>query len=81
MSIPRPERVGPKALCALIMTLCALVAVPAIAAESYVDVWGPAVGSELPLLDAEDQSGAPQDLASLTGRQGLLLFLVRSADW
>jgi hypothetical protein len=81
VSIHRPEPLGLTALCALVATLCALVAAPALAAERYVDVWGPAVGSALPLLDAEDQSGAPQDLASLTGREGLLLFLVRSADW
>lgn len=47
----------------------------------YVDVWGPALDSPLPLLDAIDQDGQPRNLADLSGDQGLLLFLVRSADW
>lgn len=56
---------------------------PAVSAEParYVEVWGPAVGSELPLLDADDQSGRRRALADLCGDQGLLLFLIRSADW
>lgn len=52
------------------------------AAEArYVDVWGPAVGSRLPLLDAPDHTGQRRTLGDLVGRAGLLLFLVRSADW
>ena len=47
----------------------------------YADSWGPAVGSQLPLLAASDQSGRLRTLADLTGPRGLLLFLVRSADW
>lgn len=48
---------------------------------SYADAWGPAVGSALAVLDAPDQSGTRQTLASLSGDQGMLLFLNRSADW
>lgn len=57
------------------------VAREAAATESFVDVWGPAVGSALPVLDAVDHSGERRRLADLAGRRGLLLFLVRSADW
>ncbi len=50
-------------------------------ADDYVDQWGPAVGTMLPGINAADHSGTVQNLASLTGNQGLLLFLNRSADW
>jgi hypothetical protein len=51
------------------------------AADQYAAAWGPAVGAKLPLLQAPDQSGAVRDLSNLSGEQGLLLFLSRSADW
>ncbi|MEM1435082.1 MAG: peroxiredoxin family protein [Pseudomonadota bacterium] len=47
----------------------------------YADSWGPEVGTPVPLLAANDQSGRPRALGDLTGERGLLLFLVRSADW
>ena len=47
----------------------------------YADSWGPEVGTPLPLLAASDQSGRERTLADLTGSRGLMLFLVRSADW
>lgn len=50
-------------------------------ADEYSGNWGPEVGSQLPLLQAYDQAGQLQTLESLTGEQGLLLFLNRSADW
>lgn len=50
-------------------------------ADSYSDSWGPAVGTVLPVLAAPDQTGAVRSLDTLSGEQGLLLFLVRSADW
>ena len=50
-------------------------------AKTYAQEWGPAVGTPLPLLQAQDQNSQEQTLASLTGKQGLLLFLNRSADW
>ncbi len=43
-------------------------------------VWGPAIGSKVELR-AQDDSGRERTLADLSGRQGLLLFLNRSADW
>ena len=49
--------------------------------ESYADQWGPAVGVPLPLLDAPDQLGTTRSLADLAGPSGMLLFVVRSADW
>ena len=58
-----------------------LFVVPSATADEYADEWGPAVGAQLPLLSALDQAGVPQDLRSLTGKQGLLLFMNRSADW
>ncbi|MBK80894.1 MAG: hypothetical protein CMQ43_08270 [Gammaproteobacteria bacterium] len=51
------------------------------AGERFVDVWGPALGTALPLLDAVDQAGERRRLENLAGQRGLLLFLVRSADW
>ena len=61
-------------------TLFALTGV-AWAAESFVDSWGPAVGTNAPAIEAEDQDGAVRDLASLSGERGVLLVLSRSADW
>jgi hypothetical protein len=49
--------------------------------SEYADAWGPAVGSKLPVLEAPDQTGRVRTLEDLTGEQGLLLFLNRSADW
>lgn len=51
------------------------------AANDYSAGWGPAVGSEIPMLEAQDHSGKARALADLAGEQGLLLFLSRSADW
>jgi len=56
-------------------------AAPQADAGGYAAAWGPAVGTRLPLLAAQDHDGRPRDLENLAGRQGLLLFLYRSADW
>ena len=50
-------------------------------AADYQDDWGPAVGTSMPAIAAADQTGTVRDLASLQGERGLLLFMVRSADW
>ena len=50
-------------------------------AASFVDSWGPAVGTNAPAIEAEDQDGTLRDLASLCGERGVLLVLSRSADW
>lgn len=51
------------------------------AALDYHEQWGPQVGSPLPLLSADDQQGSNRTFESLAGERGLLLFLIRSADW
>ena len=50
-------------------------------ADEYSDQWGPQIGSQLPVLEAYDQSGMLRNLDNLSGEQGLLLRLSRSADW
>jgi hypothetical protein len=42
---------------------------------------GPAVGSRLPVFTAPDQNGAMRTFESLKGPNGLVLMIVRSADW
>ena len=65
--------------------ILAMLLVPAVCAASqeaqYAASWGPEIGSALPLLEARDQSGQLRTLDDLTGAQGLLLLLSRSADW
>ena len=53
----------------------------AASADSFVDSWGPAVGTTAPSIEAEDQSGTVRDLESLCGERGVLLVLSRSFDW
>jgi len=66
----------------LLLTAAAgLIPTAGVWADDYADDWGPALGSALPVLEAPDQTGAVRTLKDLTGDQGLLLFLVRSADW
>ena len=52
-----------------------------VGASEYEDGWGPAVGTPMLPISAADQTGTMRDLGSLTGERGLLLFMVRSADW
>lgn len=59
---------------------CATLAL-GVGASEYADDWGPAVGTAMLPIMAADQTGTPRDLASLAGEKGLLLFMVRSADW
>jgi hypothetical protein len=42
---------------------------------------GPQVGSRVPDFTLADQRGQPRPLASLMGRNGLMLVFFRSADW
>ena len=46
-------------------------------------VWAPDFpeGSIIPILDAPDQNGQLQNLDSLSGEKGLMLFFSRSFDW
>ncbi len=50
-------------------------------ALQYQRQWGPAVGTTIESLAAVDQQGQLRELSGLAGPNGLLLFLVRSADW
>ncbi len=52
-----------------------------VLAADYAESWGPPVGAAAPAILAEDQEGIKRDLASLAGKNGLLLVLSRSADW
>ena len=47
----------------------------------YTAAWGPAVGETVPMLDALDQTGDRQTLATLSGSAGLVLVFNRSVDW
>ena len=67
----------PLLLLASVAMLCAALS----HADEYSDGWGPQVGSQLSILQAQDQSGTTRTLQDLTGRKGLLLFVNRSTDW
>ena len=49
--------------------------------DDYAVAWGPSLNAPIPLLAASDQNGELQDLASLTGENGLLVLFNRSAVW
>jgi len=49
--------------------------------QTFADAWGPSTGSQAPQLAANDHTGQPQTLDSLSGDKGLLLVFSRSADW
>ena len=49
--------------------------------NAYESEWGPAIHSAAPAINAPDQHGELQTFKTLAGRNGLLLFFVRSADW
>ena len=69
-----------RVLCGFAVVLGTLTTAAA-AADEYADSWGPVLGSPMPLLAAPDQTGTVRTLEDLSGDQGLLLFLSRSADW
>ena len=49
--------------------------------EEHAANWGPKVGTNAPMLEAEDQAGKTQTLSSLKGPKGLLVVFNRSVDW
>ena len=53
----------------------------ASANEEHAANWGPKVGTNAPMLEAEDQAGKTQTLSSLKGPKGLLVVFNRSVDW
>ncbi|MEE4281681.1 MAG: hypothetical protein V2I41_07040 [Pseudomonadales bacterium] len=67
-------------LARLVVITCAAVAIP-VSADDYSAGWGPALGAQMPPIATPDQAGVERSLADLSGDQGLLLFLSRSADW
>lgn len=52
------------------------------ASTSFAEDLGPAIGTKAPDIGTRlDQSGKPHQLSDLMGRNGLVLFFYRSADW
>jgi len=48
----------------------------------FAEDLGPAIGTKAPDIGTRlDQSGKPHQLSDLMGRNGLVLFFFRSADW
>src|SRR5437764_13917057 len=71
-------------LCRTVLRLTAiLVSVVFFGAiTSFAEDLGPAVGTKAPDIGTRlDQSGKPRQLSDLMGRNGLVLFFFRSADW
>ena len=60
---------------------CAAVYASQATDNAYDSAWGPAIHSAAPAINAPDQHGELQTFKTLAGRNGLLLFFVRSADW
>jgi len=66
---------------ALILAPLVLIAFSTACAQD-AEIPGPAVGDSFPhALEAPDQSGEMQSLASLYGDNGVAVLFVRSADW
>ncbi len=61
--------------------LLPIMALFGTANAEYAADWGPDQGAPVPVLEAYDQDGVLRSVDNLTGSQGLLLFLNRSADW
>jgi peroxiredoxin len=52
------------------------------ATTGFAEDLGPAIGTKAPDIGTRlDQSGKPHQLSDLMGRNGLVLFFYRSADW
>jgi hypothetical protein len=51
------------------------------AREDYVALWGPRVGTEIPMLEPVDYTGKGRSLDDLAGPNGLLLSFNRTTDW
>ena len=65
----------------LVAVLSIVVSAAQADQDDYADTWGPNLDAPVPLLAATDHNGALQDLASLTGENGLLVLFNRSAVW
>jgi peroxiredoxin len=66
---------------ALFLVLLVLVGAP-LSVSAWGEDLGPAIGATAPDIGARlDQIGKPHRLPDLMGRNGLVLFFFRSADW
>jgi peroxiredoxin len=66
---------------AYILALLVLATAP-VAVTAWAEDLGPAVGTTAPDIGTRlDQLGKPHQLPDLMGRNGLVLFFFRSADW
>ncbi|HBN15655.1 MAG: hypothetical protein CMQ46_07035 [Gammaproteobacteria bacterium] len=65
------------------LVFCAMFALSATVSLAQEFVWAPdfPVGSEIPAISAQDQTGEVRTLADLIGEKGLVLVLSRSFDW
>lgn len=67
------------------MRILAGLAVAAIsivgAAFAQTHSAGPVIGTTLPAISAPDETGATRTLTSLSGQNGVVLLVTRSADW
>jgi cytochrome oxidase Cu insertion factor (SCO1/SenC/PrrC family) len=68
-------------LAGLVALLGALPAEAQPRQQIDVSKLGPQVGERVPDFRLTDQNGTQQTLQSLTGRRGLMLVFIRSADW
>lgn len=78
----QPKFLGMKITSLWFAVLLAALTVSANAeASAYAEAWGPSVGSEAPMLQADDHNGTAQSFADLKGPNGLLFVFNRSVDW
>ena len=47
----------------------------------YVDQWGPAIGEQAPELVVKDIDGNIRNVQGLSGKEGLVIFFIRSTSW
>ena len=78
----QPKFLGMKITSLWLAVFLAALTVSANAeASAYAEAWGPSVGSEAPMLQADDHNGTAQSFADLKGPNGLLFVFNRSVDW
>ena len=61
--------------------LAAVFAGALVQAQPDVQKIGPQVGERVPDFSLVDQTGATRTLASVAGKNGLMLVFFRSAEW
>ena len=70
-----------KQLSSVMVTMLLGLCLSAVNAQEFV--WAPdfPVGSQIPAINAPDQTGTRRNLSDLSGDKGLVLVLSRSFDW